>query len=72
MNCHIKKMVPKDIKLIEMIIKGNGEKSNKTAGVIRPKMLKVLYTSNDRISHYKTNIIEVKRRKEGVGINDLP
>ena len=68
MNGYVKEMVTKNIKLIKMIVKSKGKKSNKSAGIIIPDPLQILNIFYSNIPGYVSKIIEMKRVMESIGI----
>ena len=72
MNSHVKNVITQDIKLAEMIIKGQGIECKKTKGVEFPDTKKIMDILDRWIIRYIRSVIEMKRRMEGVRINNDP
>lgn len=70
MNSDIKEMVAKYIKLIEMVVKSKGEKSDKTARIKFPNVRQVLDMPYRKIVNYIEIIVEMKRGMESIGIDE--
>jgi len=63
-------MVTKHIKVIEVIINGNGKKGNKATGIKYPVMKQILDISYKKIPNYIIKIIEMKRAEKCIRINN--
>jgi hypothetical protein len=72
MDRDVKQMVTKYIKPVEMIIKSNGKIGDKTTGPEIPDARQVLNIFYSKIINYGRSIIEVKRGKESIKINNDP
>ena len=70
MDCYIKQMVTKNIKLIKMIVKGNWKKRNKTARIEIPNVLQIMDISYSKIINDINIIIKMKWAMKSIRIDD--
>jgi len=72
MNCQVKKMVTEYIKSVEVIIKSNWKKGDKTARIKFPMGKEIGDIFYSKIIDYKTKIIKVKWAMKSIRIDDDP
>jgi uncharacterized protein (UPF0210 family) len=70
MDRHVKEVVTEYIKLVEMIVQGQGKIEDKTAWQEIPDVLQVRNTSYSKIISCKKTIIKMKRAMKSIGIDN--
>ena len=70
MDYQVKQVVTKYVKSVEVIIKSQRKEGNKTTMKIMPDIMQIINISYCKIMDYETTVIELKRTKETIRINN--